>query len=87
MLRGIFTPSTVGKTNTILINTRIDDLPIEVQDLLNENMDIIVDDFPNEFPQLSSISHPIDLIPGTIFPNKATYRMTPRENKEIRNQV
>ena len=74
----------IGKPNTILVNTRIDDLPNEVQDLLNENMDIIVDEFSNELPLVRSINHHIDLTPRESLPNKATYMMTPRENEEIR---
>ena len=52
----------IGKPNIILINTRIDDLTNEVQDFLNENMDIIVDYFPNLLPTVRSISHHIDII-------------------------
>jgi hypothetical protein len=50
-------------------------------------MDVIVDDLPNELSLVRRISHPIDLIPGPSFPNKAAYKMTPKENEEIRNQV
>ena len=53
----------IGKPNIVLINTIIDDMPDKVQDLLNENMDIIVDGFPNELSPIKSISHHIDLIP------------------------
>ena len=49
--------------------------------------DIIVDDFPDALPPKRSVSHHIDLIPGASFPNKAAYRMTPKENEEIKNQV
>ena len=34
-----------------------------------------------------SISHHIDLIPGSNLTNKDAYRMKPQENEEIRNQV
>ena len=47
----------------------------------------MVDDFPNELPPIRSISHLIDLIPGSIFFNKASYKVTPKENEEIRKQV
>ena len=55
--------------------------------MLNEHVDIMVDDFPNELPLVRSISHHIDLILGASFPNKVAYRMTPMENEEIKNQV
>jgi hypothetical protein len=77
----------VGKPRTVLTNTRIYDFPIEVKKWLEEYVDIVVDDFPNELPHVRSISHHIDLIPGAIFPNKATYKMTPAENEEINKQV
>ena len=47
----------------------------------------MVDEFPNSFPPIRSINHHIDLIPGESLPNKATYRLTPRENEEVKNQV
>jgi hypothetical protein len=79
--------SIVAKPRTILTNTRIDDLPIEVHKLLEEYVYIVVDDFPNELQPVRSISHHIDLIPRASFPNKATYIMTPIVNEEIRKQV
>ena len=77
----------VGKARVVITNTRFDGVPVEIQDLLNEHVDIVVDDLPNELPPVRSINHHIDLIPGASFPDKAAYRMTPKENVEIRNQV
>jgi hypothetical protein len=77
----------IGKPRTVITNTRIDELPIEVQKLLDEYVDIVVDDLPDELPPIRSISHHIDLIPGASLPNKAAYRMTPAENAEISRQV
>jgi hypothetical protein len=54
---------------------------------LDEYVDIVVDDFPNKLPHVRSISRHTDLIPGAIFPNKASYIMTPVENEEIRKKV
>jgi len=70
----------VGNPRTVITNTRIDELPAEIHKLLEEYVDIIVDDFPNELPPIRSISHHIDLIPGASLPNKAAYRMAPTEN-------
>ena len=47
----------------------------------------MVDELPNSLPPIRSISHHIDLIPGESLPNKAMYRLTPRENEEVKNQV
>ena len=63
------------------------DMPIEIQDILNEYHDIVVDAFPNEFPPKRSISHHIDLIRGESLPKKVAYRMTSHEDEEIKKQV
>jgi hypothetical protein len=47
----------------------------------------MVDELPRSLPPIRSISHHIDLIPGVSFPNKETYRLTPQENEEVKNQV
>ena len=40
----------VCKPRTVITNTRIDELPAEIQKLLDEYVDIVVDDFPDELP-------------------------------------
>jgi hypothetical protein len=77
----------VRKPIIVLTSTRIDDLPEEIQELLEEFADIVVDELPCSLPPIRSISHHIDLIPGASLPNKATYRLTPQENEEIKRQV
>ena len=37
-----------GKLRVFLKNTIFNDLTIEIQDLLNNHVDMVVDDFPNE---------------------------------------
>jgi hypothetical protein len=61
----------------VLTSTRVDDLPEEIQKLLEEFADIIVDELPRSLPPIRSISHHIDLIPGASLPNNAAYRLTP----------
>jgi hypothetical protein len=46
-----------------------------------------VDELPHSLPPIRSISHHIDLIPGASLPNESSYRLTPRENEEVKNQV
>ena len=70
-----------------MTSTKVSDLPIEIQEMLEKYCDIIVDDFPNELPPIRRISHHIDLIPGASLPNKAAYRMTLAENEEVKKQV
>ena len=53
----------VRKPRIVLTNTRVDDLPEEVQELLEEFVDIIVEELPRSLPPIRSVSHHIDLIP------------------------
>jgi hypothetical protein len=45
---------------------------VEVQDLLDEFVDTVVDELPQNLPTVRSISHHIDHISGESFPNKET---------------
>jgi hypothetical protein len=74
----------VRKPRIVLTSTRVDDLPDEIQELLEEFADIMVDELPHSLPPMRSVSHHIDLIPGASFPNKAAYRLTPQENEEVK---
>ena len=71
----------ICKPKVIITSTKLSDLPIEIQEMLDNYCDIIVDDLPNELPPTRKISHHIDLIPGANLSNKAAYRMTPIENE------
>jgi len=55
------------------------DLPPEVQRRLEEFFDLILENFPPGLPPMRDIQHHIDLIPGSIFPNRPTYRLSPKE--------
>jgi hypothetical protein len=66
----------VRKPKIVLTNTRVDDLPEEIQELLEEFADIVVDELPRSFPPIRSVSHHIDLIPRASLPNKAAYILT-----------
>jgi hypothetical protein len=65
----------VRKPKIVLTSTRIDDLPEEIQELLEEFVDIVVDELPCSLPPIRSISHHIDLIPGASLPNKASVQV------------
>ena len=58
------------KLKVIITSTKISDLPIEIQEMLDNYFDIIVDCLPNELPPIRNISHHIDLIPRENLPNK-----------------
>jgi hypothetical protein len=77
----------VRKTRVILNSTSIDDLPEEIQELLENFVDIVVDDLPFSLPPIRNISHHIDLIPGVSLTNKVAYRLMPQENEEVKLQV
>jgi hypothetical protein len=77
----------VRKPKIVLTSTRMNDLPEEVQELLEEFVDIVVDELPRLLPPIKSVSHHIDLIPGVSLPNKAAYSLTPQENEEVKRQV
>ena len=66
----------VRKPIIVLNNTRIDDLPEEIQELLEEFTNIVVDELPCSLAPIMSIIHHINLIPGASLPNKALYRLT-----------
>ena len=74
----------ICKPKVIITSTKVSDLPIEIQEMLENYCDIIVDDLTNELPPIRKISHHIDLVPGENMTNKAAYRMKPTENEEIR---
>jgi hypothetical protein len=77
----------VRKTRIVLTSMRVNDLPEEVQELLEEFADIVVDELPRSLPPIRSVSHHIDIIPGANFPNKTTYRLMPQESEEVKRQV
>ena len=77
----------VCKPRIELVSIVISYSSVEIKDMLEDYQDIVVYDLPNELPSERSISHHIDLIPRASLPNKDAYRMTPKENEEIRNQV
>ena len=75
----------VGKPKVILTSTNLDDFPTKVRIFLDDYVDNIVDDLPNAFPPVRSISHHIELIPSASLPNKETYKLTPQEMTRSNN--
>ena len=55
--------------------------------MVQEFEDVFPDELPHGLPPLRGIEHRIDLIPGAPLPNKAPYRVNPKETKEIQWQV
>ncbi|GJV17113.1 putative CCCH-type zinc finger family protein [Tanacetum coccineum] len=55
--------------------------------LLNKFADVILEEMPPGLPPMRDIQHGIDFIPRASIPNKAAFRMSPKEHKELQHQV
>eukprot|EP00253_Pinus_taeda_P008765 PITA_08765 len=77
----------VRRMKPVLLNLEKSEFPKEIQELLEEFQDIAADELPDKLPPKRSISHHIDFTPGASLPNKAAYRMSPKDNEEVRKQV
>jgi DNA-directed RNA polymerase subunit F len=77
--------SIMRKPRVIHTNNFLEDLPEEIQELLETFVDIVVYELPHSLPPIRSISHHINLIPGDSLPNKSAYRLIPRDNEKVKN--
>ena len=67
--------------------TKVEEVPTEVANLLEEFPDIVSDNVPNGLPLVQKISHQIDLIIGASLSNKVVHRMTQIESEELNRHV
>jgi len=76
----------VRKPKVILTSTYMEDFPEEIQELLENFVDILVDEWSSSLPPIRSIIHHNDFILGAILLNKETYRLTPQENEKVKRK-
>ncbi|PKI37096.1 hypothetical protein CRG98_042530 [Punica granatum] len=55
--------------------------------LLKEFQDVVPDEIPPRLPPMREIQHNIGFVPDASIPNKAVYRMSPKEHEELQRQV
>ena len=63
------------------------DVPSAVIELLQQYGDVFPHELPPDLPPMQDIQHAIDLVLGAPLPNKAAYRMGPKEKEELQKQV
>jgi hypothetical protein len=63
------------------------EIPLILQPLLEKFPDVIPEELPLGLPFMRDIQQHIDLVPSSVLPNKAAYRMNPREHEELQRQV
>ena len=67
------------------------DVKVEVPDgvaqVLKEFADIMPPELPKTLPPRREIDHKIELLPGSVAPAQAPYRMAPKELAELRRQL
>jgi hypothetical protein len=66
---------------------RVGEVPSAIKELLKEFGDCTPIDLPLGLPLMRDIQHAIDLILGASLPNRAAYRMAPKEKEELSHQV
>ncbi|XP_031392016.1 uncharacterized protein LOC116204088 [Punica granatum] len=62
-------------------------IPYSLKPLPKEFQDVVPDEIPPGLPSVREIQHNIDFVLGASIPNKAAYRMSSKEHKELQRQV
>ncbi|XP_061375399.1 uncharacterized protein LOC133317549 [Gastrolobium bilobum] len=64
-------------------NCNVFGIPLQVKPLLEDFADVVPEKMPPGLPPMRDIHHCIDFVPGAVIPNKAAYRMSPKEHEEL----
>ncbi|XP_020673723.2 uncharacterized protein LOC110093239 [Dendrobium catenatum] len=62
-------------------------IPDIVKPLLQQYQDILVSELPAGLPPLRNVQHHMELVPGSVLPNRPAYRLRPDEHFELQRQV
>ncbi|XP_028062877.1 uncharacterized protein LOC114266193 [Camellia sinensis] len=65
----------------LVVHTGASTQKVEVATLLEEYSDASPQELPPDLPPIQDIQHCIDLVPGSVLPNKLAYRMSPKEKR------
>ena len=78
-----------GEGFTIVVREKNDraNIPPLLIPFLKEFGDVIPDEIPFGLLLIRDMHHCIDLLPGSILPNKPAYRMNPKEHEVLQWQV
>ena len=63
------------------------EVPDCVAELLTQYADVMLPKLPNKVPPRRDIDHKMELLPRTVAPSQAPYRMAPKELVELRKQL
>lgn len=55
----------------------------QLQSVFDKFKDVVTEEIPPGLPPMRDIQHHIDFVPGAVIPNKAAYRMNPKEFEEL----
>jgi hypothetical protein len=61
------------------------EIPLILQSLLEKFSHVIPEELPLGLPPMRDIHHHINHVLGSVLPNKATYRMNPREHEKLQS--
>ena len=63
------------------------EIPKEVEPILEEFVGVVPKEIPHGWHPMRDIQHQIDLVPGSVLPNKSAYWMSSKEHEKLTRQV